>query len=242
MCALRIAEILTLQITRMKSTPKASDVQMQRIRATGRIGPFLLVLSGLCVLTGIVGFILFNLPSSKAFLAELRNKAQKEEFPTFTAPGDFTKEFSAGTIWVSYFTDSDINDVRYQVPDSLMFDLEVDDSNGEPIIVNMEPTQRASLPSSDAGKTRSAVLIGIAELPADDDYTVKLSLPKNQANKAVAQIIHLDLPTQKETSRIITYLGIGVCGGSGAVFFGGLGFGSMWFSKRAMRLAQGIQE
>ena len=226
----------------MTSTQKTPDVQMQRIRATGRIGPFLLVLSGICVVVGIIGFILFNLPSSKAFMAELRNKAQKEEFPTFKAPGSFTQEFTEGTIWVSYFTDSEISDVRYQVPDSLMFDLEVKDNSGAPVTVNMEPTQRASLPSSEAGKTRSAVLIGIAELPADDAYTVTLTLPENQANKAVAQIIHLDLPTQEETSRIITYLGIGVCGGSGAVFFAGLGFGSMWFSKRAMRMAQGLYD
>ena len=226
----------------MTPTQKTSDVQMQRIRATNRIGPFLLVLSGICVLTGIVGFILFNLPSSKAFMAELRNKAQKEEFPTFKAPGNYTQKFTAGTIWVSYFTDSEIDGARYQVPDSLMFDLKVTDSNGTPVTANMEPTQRASLPSSESGKTRSAVLIGIAELPADDAYTVYLSLPENQANKAVAQIIHLDLLTQEETSKVITYLGIGICGGAGAVFFAGLGFASMWFSKRAMRMSQGLYE
>jgi len=226
----------------MTATKNTSHIQMQRIRATGRIGPFLLVIAGFCVLAGIVGFILFNLPSSRAFRAELRNKAQKEEFPTFKVPGEFTKEFTEGTIWVSYFTDSEIDGIRYQVPDSLMFDLEVEDANGVPVTVNMEPTQRASLPSSESGKNRSAVLIGIAELPTSDAYTVKLTLPENQANKAVAQVIHLDLATQEETSKVLAYLGTGLCGAGGALFFAALGFGSMWFSKRAMKMAQGLYD
>lgn len=174
---------------------------------------------------------MLTLPSTRSFMNGLRTQAENAEYPQFLVPGDHTLDLPEGMIWVSYFTDQDHEDVRYQSPASLIFELSIIDDAGNTLAVETDPSARATLPL-DSDDVRKAVLVGLAKIPADGTYTIRLALEDATPNKAVAQVIAMSAEERDEVSMVMTYLGLGVCGGGGAVFFGVLGLGARWAQKR----------
>ena len=205
---------------------------MQRRRGKGGLAPFLLVLATISFISCAVGFLMLSLPSTRGFMAQLRLQAENAEYPTFLAPGDKELELTAGMIWVSYFTDAEFQGARYQVPASLLFDITIQDAQGNFLPVEIDPTRRANLPGEEGDGGRVAVLLGIVEIPENARYTITLSQPDNQPNKAVAQVITMSKEEKEKTATVLLYLGLGVCGGAGTVFFGVLGLGAVWVNRR----------
>ena len=89
-----------------------------------------------------------------------------------------------------------------------------------------------NLPGEEGDGGRVAVLLGIAEIPETARYTITLAQPDNQPNKAVAQVITMSKEEKEKTATVLLYLGLGVCGGAGTVFFGVLGLGAVWVNRR----------
>ena len=210
----------------------STQPRMQRRRKKAGLAPFLLVLATISFLSCVVGFVLLSLPSTRGFMAQLRIQAENSEYPTFLAPGKHELELEAGIIWVSYFTDAEFEGARYQAPTSLVFNLTVQDANGQPLKVDMDPTQRANLPAKAGDGSRVAVLLGIVQIPQPGRYTIELTQSENQPNKAVAQVIMMSSEEKEKTAQVLLYLGLGVCGGAGTVFFGVLGIGAVWVNRR----------
>ena len=201
-------------------------------RRRNGVATSLFVLASICAVACLIGFVMLALPSTRSFMNELRRNAENAEYPQFLAPGAMTLELPAGMIWVSFFTDQSLDGTRYQVPDSLVYDLKVTDASGATIPIEMDPAHRAKL-ALDSDDLRKAVLIGIAEIPHDGTYSVSLHLADETTNKAVAQLISMSTTERDHVGAVMTYLGMGVCGGGGAVFFGVLGFGARWAQRRA---------
>ena len=200
-------------------------------RKRAGLAPFLLVVSTLCFIMCAIGFIMLLLPSTQRFKAQLQHQAEQASYPTFLAPGSIELELPRGMIWVSYFTDHVLDDARYQVPPTLRLKLGLRDMNGTALPIQSEAIQQAEVPSAD-GELRTAVLVGIAEVPADGRYIVELTQEENLSNKCVAQVITMTADEQTRIATVMLYLGMGVCGGAGAVFFGVLGFGAVWMQRR----------
>ena len=196
----------------------------------------LFILAGICVISCAIGFIMLTLPSTRSFMNDLRRSAENAEYPQFLAPGTLSLELPAGMIWVSFFTDQSLDGTRYQAPDSLVYELRVTDASGGTVPIEMDPAHRAKL-ALDPNELRKAVLIGIAEIPHDGTYSVSLHLADETSNKAVAQLISMSIAERDRVGAVMTYLGMGVCGGGGAVFFGVLGFGARWAQRRAFNAA-----
>ncbi|MCH2161722.1 MAG: hypothetical protein MK085_07585 [Phycisphaerales bacterium] len=227
----------------MKSAPR-----MQRTRTGGvgqvilwlarprGVGQVLLWLAAMCMVSCMVGFVLLTLPSTRSFMATLRKQAEAGDYTEFLAPGSAGIQLETGMIFVNYLTDREFEGVRYQVPDSLAFNLVIENSRGIPIPIQTDPGQSARLPTDDDGLQRKAVLVAIAEIPEDDTYTLAITLPGNTANKAVAQIITLTEKQKDETAKVMVYLGMVVCGGGGAVFLGVLGGGVLWINRQPRTL------
>ena len=195
------------------------------------LAPFLLVVSTLCFIMCVIGFVFLLLPSTQRFKTQLQIQAEKANYPTFLAPGSIELELPAGMIWVSFFTDHALEGARYQVPASLRLKLALRDASGHELPVQTDAAQQTEIPSDD-GEIQTAVLVGIAEIPADGTYVVELSQEENLSNKAVAQIITMTANEKEQIATVLLYLGFGVCGGAGAVFFGGLGLGAAWMKRR----------
>ena len=200
-------------------------------RRRASIATVLFVFASVCALSCAIGFVMLMLPSTRSFRNSLRTHAENADYPKFLVPGEHTLDLPEGMILVSYFTDHEHEDVRYQVPASLMFELSVVDDTGSALAVETDPSARATL-KLDSDDVRKAVLVGLAEIPADGTYTIRLALDGATTNKAVAHVITMSATEREQIMNVMTYLGLGVCGGGGAVFFGVLGLGVRWAQKR----------
>ena len=218
--------------TTVNATPR-----LQRSRTSG-ISSILFVLAALCMLTCMVGFVFLTLPSTRSFQAELQRQAEDDGYHEFLIPGTTETKLEAGMVFVVYLTDHEFEGSRYQVPDSLLFNLEVTNSAGEVIPFGEDPSHTTNLPTDDGEDAQLAVLIGIVEIPKDDTYTFNLTTNTQSANRAVGRLITLTQTQKDEISRIMVYLGLIVCGGGGAVFLGMLGAGAVWMDRQSRRLSE----
>ena len=214
------------------------EITNQRKRKAG-LAPFLLVLATICFITCVIGFVMLALPDTQQFKAQLKLQAENAQYPTFLAPGKTDLELPEGMIWVSYFTDAEFKGARYQVPDSLQFEFSLRDANGMEVPVESDTVQRTEVSSDDENR-RIAVLLGIAQIPEDGIYTVELTQPENLSNKAVAQVITMTSEEKEKIATVMLYLGLGVCGGAGTVFFGILGLGAVWVNRRFEQASKGL--
>ena len=216
----------------MNATPR-----LQRSRTSG-ISSILFGLAALCMLTCMVGFVLLTLPSTRSFQAELQRQAESDGYHEFLIPGSTETELKTGMVFVAYLTDHEFEGSRYQVPDSLRFNLEVTNSAGEVIPIQEDPSHSANLPTDDGEDQQLAVLVGIVDIPKDDTYTFNLTTNGQSANRAVGRLITLTQDQKDEIAQIMVYLGLIVCGGGGAVFLGMLGAGAVWMDRQARRLSE----
>ena len=215
--------------------------RMQRNRKGG-IGQLLLGLAAICMLSCMVGFVLLSLPSTRTFMNQLRSQAEAGEYKEFLVPGSAEVELEPGMIFVNYLTNREFEGSQYQVPDTLAFDLVIENSRGNPVPIQTDPGQATRLPTDDDGGNRKAVLVAIADIAEPGTYRLSMSLPGNTANSAVAQIITLTEKQKEETAKVMVYLGLIVCGGGGAVFLGVLGGGVIWMERKSQRLMINISD
>ncbi len=211
------------------------EVRMVSVRQKSRRSDFgkgLMILSGVLLVIGVIGSIM--VPWSD--ISEVRSNIAKrtEETPNrFLAPGSMTVDLPPGRVFIEYFTDDSLEDVRYITSSELVFEITITDAEGVPLEIEHEATQRANLPSSRPGKKATAVLIGTAAIPSAGPHEITLTLPPGESSEAVAEILIID---SKDQDRLLAAVwpGIGFgCGLGGGVFFGIVGCLAIWIEKRA---------
>ena len=195
-------------------------------------GRGLLVLASVLLVIGVIGSILMPWSAVEKVRMDMARRA--EESPNrFLAPGSLDVDLPAGRIFVEYFTDETLDDMRHITSSELTFDLSVTDASGTTIEVEHESTQRANLPSSRPGRSAAAILVGTAPIPAPGRHRITLSLPPDESSQAVAEILVINQAEQDQLYAAI-WPGIGVgCGIAGSVFFGLTGLLALWVEKRA---------
>lgn len=195
-------------------------------------GRGLLVLASILMVIGVIGSILMPWSEVEQVRKDMARRA--EESPNrFLAPGSLDVDLPAGRIFVEYFTDQTLDDVRHITSSELVFDLAVTDPSGTTVEVEHESTQRANLPSSRPGRSAAAILVGTAPILEAGRHRITLTLPPDESSQAVAEILVINQTEQDQLYAAI-WPGIGVgCGLAGSVFFGLTGLLALWVEKRA---------
>ena len=197
-----------------------------------RLGRFLLGIAAILAIGAIVAAIIAPWTELKMMHANMQRRLEREIPHRFLAPGEATFEFPAGRPFVSYLTDTEFEGTRHLAPNELVFELTILDSDGAPVDIEVEATQRANLPSSRPGRSAAAVLVGSAELPDAGKYTFDLQLGENESSRAVADVFVIDA---NEVAVLDSAFGpvLGtVCSGGAAALFAMLGGLTIWMERR----------
>ncbi len=227
-----------------ESPPPGNDPRpLVSARAAARrpvLGRGLLIAGGLLALVGIVMAAFAPWSSLTAARDEMRARMTSEAPTRFLAPGSVQTELPSGRIFVSYLTDTELDERRYIASAELVFELTVTDASGAPVAIEYETTQRANLPSSRPGRSSTAVLVGAADIAEPGTYTITLELGDNESSQAVGDVFFLTRPEIAALDEAFGPVLGAFCGMGGGVFVALLGGVTLWLEKRA-RLASGLR-
>ncbi|MBC01843.1 MAG: hypothetical protein CMJ34_00880 [Phycisphaerae bacterium] len=215
--------------------PAGRGRPMISARAAARrplLGRGLLMAGALFALAGVVMAFFSPWSELTTIRNQMRLRATTEEPLRFLAPGSATFELPPGRIFVSYFTDTELDGTRHIASAELVFELVVTDAEGRPVDVEVEVTQRANLPSSRPGRSSTAVLVGAATLEEAGTYRIDLELGANEAGTAVADVFLVDDKDVDQLERAFAPVLATICGLVGGGFLAMLGVLTRWMEKR----------
>jgi hypothetical protein len=206
-----------------------------------RLGRFLLGIAAVLALGAIVAAFNVSWTKLDSTRADMRRRMETEVPHRFLAPGSATFDFPAGRVFISFLTDTEFEGTRHLAPSELVFELTVLDAAGDPIDVEIEPTQRANLQSSRPGRSSSAVLVGSAVLPKAAKYTFDLQLGANESSRAVADVFVIDAAEVAVLESAFGPVLGTVCSGGAAALFSVLGALTIWMERRTATALAAIE-
>lgn len=206
-----------------------------------RLGRFLLGIAAILAVGAIVAAFNVSWSTLESTRADMRRRMETETPHRFLAPGRATFDFPAGRVFISYLTDTEFEGTRHLAPGELVFELTILDAAGDPIDVEVEPTQRANLESSRPGRSSSAVLVGSAVLPEAGRYAFDLQLGANESSRAVADVFVIDAAEVAVLESAFGPVLGTVCSGGAAALFGVLGGLTIWMERRTATAIAAIE-